>query len=70
MKLSYKIIGDEVRAYINEDEYYCTNSDGEGLFKVCISRNSRTQLIGTWDFSTRRLKDESKKAKLRKMIQG
>ena len=33
-KIVYKIIGDEVRAYISEDVYYCTNADGEGLFKV------------------------------------
>lgn len=70
MKLSYKIIGEEVRAYVSEDEYYCTNKDGEGLFKVCISRNSRSQLIGTCDFSVRGLKDDSKKAKIRKAIQG
>lgn len=70
MKLTYKIIGDEVRAYISEDEYYCTNSEGEGLFKVRISRNSRSQLIGTCDFTTRGLKDESKKAKMRRAIQG
>lgn len=64
----YLINGEEVRAYISEDEFYCTNSEGEGLFHVIVSRNARYQIIGTCDFSVRGLTDKSKKAKIRQAI--
>lgn len=68
MRFKYKIVGEEIRAYIDEDSYYCTNRYGDGLFKVCLSRNTRTQIIGTCDFSVHGLKDKSKKDKLRNAL--
>jgi len=64
----YRIKGHEVRAYVTEDEYYCTNREGEGLFFVVVSRNHRSQLLGTCDFSTRGLTDAGKKAKMRRAL--
>ena len=64
----YRIEGDEIRAYVTDDEFYCTNREGEGLFHVIVSRNIRSQLIGTCDFSTRGLTDASKKAKMRRAL--
>ena len=58
----------EVRAYVSESKYYCTNAEGEGLFVVDTSKNSRQQLIGTCDFSLRGLSREYAKRKLRDTI--
>lgn len=38
-------------------QYYCTNSEGEGLFFVDLKRNERKQILGTCQFSLRGLKD-------------
>lgn len=43
------------------DVYYCTNSDGEGIFIVDIGRNERKQILGTCQFSLVGLKDPRRK---------
>ncbi len=48
--------------YYNEEGYFCTNADGEGLFY--ISRGERSQLLGTCDFYAKNL--NSFKYKLKK----
>lgn len=49
----------------NENAYYCTNSDGDGLFRVEPQKNKRLQLRGTCDFSVFGLKPSSARAKIR-----
>lgn len=52
----------------NDDIYFCTNNNGEGIFKVDSCRNNRRQLEGTMQFSVRGLKESSVKAKIRKWM--
>ena len=70
MKLRYEINGERIRAWVNDDCFWTTNDDGEGLFFVDLPKNSRRQYIGHCDFSVRGLTDKSKKAKMRKVIFG
>ena len=44
--------------------YWTTDADGEGIFIVDLKENSRTQILGTCDFSVVGLKDP--KAKIRR----
>ena len=52
----------------NDDVYFCTNNDGEGIFEIDCYRNNRRQLTGTMQFSVRGLKESSVKAKIRKWM--
>nr|DAX97508.1 MAG TPA: hypothetical protein [Caudoviricetes sp.] len=52
----------------NDDVYFCTNNDGDGIFEVNPCRNSRHQLMGTMQFSIRGLKENSAKAKIRRWM--
>lgn len=49
-------------------KYFCTNSDGEGLFVVYPERNERQQLLGTCQFSLAGLKDP--KRAIRRRYEG
>lgn len=48
--------------------YYCTNGNGEGLFYVNLKNGDRNQLSGTCQFSLCGLKDNSARAKIRRMM--
>ena len=64
--IRWEIDGEKVEAWINEDQYYCTNDSGNGLFFVDCVKNSRKQLEGTAQFSVRGVKD--KKGKVRSWL--
>lgn len=49
----------------SESAYFCTNSEGEGLFRVEPQKNDRRQLKGTCEFSVFGLKPSSARAKIR-----
>lgn len=66
--MKYEIYEDGVKMWISDNIYYCTNREGDGLFRVDVARNDRKQLKGTCQFSVAGLKDKSKKAKIRKAI--
>lgn len=66
--MKWEIEGAKVTAWINENQYYCTDKIGNGVFFVDLSRNDRHQITGTCQFSVRGLKQESKKSKLRRWI--
>jgi len=68
MKYYFDECTNEVRLYECTSCYYCTNTNGEGLFYVDIERNERTQIIGTCDFSTHGLTKNSIRRKLRNAI--
>ena len=65
----YEIYENGVKMYVSDYVYYCTNKDGEGLFRVDLQRNDRRQLKGTCQFSVYGLKNKSKKAKIKKTVQ-
>lgn len=66
--MKYTINGEKVTAWINENQYYCTNEKGHGVFFVDLIRNTKNQLTGTCQFSVYGLKPESKKNKFRKWL--
>ena len=68
--LKHVIDGEKIRTWINDDEFYETNSDGEGLFYVKVSRNTRRQLEGTCDFTLRGRSDSTKKRVMREIVKA
>ena len=66
--MKYELFDDGVKIWVSDNIYYCTNKEGDGLFRVNVEHNSRNQLKGTCQFSVHGLKDKSKKAKIRKVI--
>ena len=46
--------------------YWCTNNEGAGIFHVDTYNNERRQLVGTWAFDVRKVKDP--KAKIRRWM--
>lgn len=69
MKKRFIIDGEMVRTVTSDNNtYFTTNSYGEGVFFVDITRNNRKQLTGTCQFSVCGLKPESKKDKLRRFL--
>lgn len=48
-----------------KDVYYCTDDDGEGVFRIDQRRNNRDQLTGTLQFSVRGLSEEYAKRKIK-----
>ena len=65
-KIKWIVEGDYIEAHINEDIYYCTGKDGNGLFRVNSTLNNRKQILGTAQFTVNGIKD--KKGKIRKQI--
>ena len=53
-----------------EDIYFCTDKDGEGVFKIDPCRNSRDQLTGTCQFSVRGLSEKYARRKIRDFMRG
>ena len=51
-----------------EDIYFCTDEDGEGVFKIDPCRNSRDQLTGTCQFSVRGLSEKYARHKIREFM--
>lgn len=64
--MKYYTDNNYVEAHVSENVYYCTGRDGYGLFRVDSERNSRSQILGTAQFSVVGVK--SKKAKLRRFL--
>lgn len=52
----------------DEDTYFCTNKEGEGVFMVDLCRNSREQLTGTCQFSVRGLSEKYARHKIREFM--
>lgn len=54
-----------------ENRYYCTNSEGEGIFEVSFSPlgGDRRQLTGTCQFDLSGLSDAWAKKKIRKWME-
>ena len=54
-----------------ENRYYCTNSEGEGIFEVSFSPlgGDRHQLTGTCQFDLSGLSDAWAKKKIRKWME-
>lgn len=52
----------------SDDTYWTTNNEGDGIFIVTLSRNERSQVVGTCDFSLRGMTNESAKRKIRKWM--
>lgn len=50
------------------DIYYCTNNEGDGIFRINCVRNECNQLEGTLQFSVSGLTDASAKRKIRKYM--
>ena len=69
-KLAYEQDGRrwEWRWTDNNDAYWTTNDEGDGVFIVTLSRNERRQVVGTCDFSLNGLTPESAKRKIRKWM--
>lgn len=60
-KLSYEFYGESARWWHSDTDglkYWTTNGNGDGIFFVDSRKNSRTQLVGTNDFSVHGLKDK------------
>lgn len=72
MKLyTYEKEGDQWRWHMRWNRgirYYCTNSDGEGVFFV--RDGNRMQLAGTLQFSVKGIKDATAKSKIRRFMKG
>ena len=67
-KLTYEKDGYAWKWYIKGDScYYCTNSDGDGIFVVNYNRR---QLIGTAQFSLHGLTDKSAKQKIHQWMKN
>lgn len=64
--MKWSIAAEKVSAWINEDQCFCTNEEGNGVFFIDLVKNSRQQLAGTCQFSVRGVAD--KKRKFRKWI--
>ena len=72
-KLSYTKVDNKYWNWSIFDEnnrYFTTNSEGEGIFEVSFSRmdSSRRQLAGTCQFSLSGLSDNWAKRKIRKWM--
>lgn len=48
--------------------YYCTNGEGEGVFRVDLRSNDRRQITGTCQFSVYGLQPASARAKIRRWM--
>lgn len=51
-----------------EDIYFCTNKNGDGVFVVDPCRNSRKQLTGTMQFSVHGLSEKYAQRKIREFM--
>lgn len=69
-KLAYEQDGRrwEWRWTDNNDAYWTTNDEGDGVFIVTLSRNERRQVVGTCDFSLNGLNPESAKRKIHRWM--
>lgn len=71
-KLHYEKYGDRWRWTIGdeEDRYFTTNSEGEGIFEVSFYTpcGDRRQLTGTLQFSVKGLSDGWAKRKIRRWM--
>ena len=64
--MRYIVEGNYVEAHIDENRYYCTEKNGDGLFFVDSKNNTRKQIEGTAQFTVRGITD--KKAKIRRYL--
>ena len=67
MKLRYEKEDRQWTWYIegDDDRYFQTNKDGEGIQEVILSRNERRDLEGTCQFDVRGVSDGWAKRKIR-----
>jgi hypothetical protein len=67
MKLRYKKDGKRWTWYIegDDDKYFQTSNDGEGIQEILLNRNERKDLEGTCQFSVRGVSDSWAKRKIR-----
>lgn len=69
-RLSYEKDGNRWMWRWNDDDnvYWATNNRGDGVFRIDLSRDEKSQVLGTCDFSLHGMTDESAKRKIRRWM--
>lgn len=72
MKLKYEKEGRQWTWYIegDNDQYFQTSKDGEGIQEILPKRNERRDLEGTCQFSVRGVSDAWAKRKIRNWMEN